>query len=105
MADPAQTTQVALQACESFWYGFGGAVIGEVFTLWKIRELKKEELPHWVFSLTYWIPTILMILVGGGLAFLYTKSGSQMSPLIAAHIGASAPIIIGSLVGKAPDIK
>jgi hypothetical protein len=46
-----------------------------------------------------------MILAGGVLVWIYHKSGLDLKPIIAVNIGASDPLIIGSLVQtKPPEI-
>ena len=42
--------------------------------------------------------------VWGGLAFAYVDSGNSLNALLAINIGASAPLILGSLVSTAPTI-
>ncbi len=45
-----------------------------------------------------------MILSGGALVAIYLGSGVTMTPLLAVNIGASAPLILQSLVSQAPPI-
>ena len=84
-----------------FWHGLMGGFFAELCGWWKIR---REPTPlycaHWV----YWTTTVLMIISGGGLAFVYARSGLTLSPIIAVNIGASAPLIIGSLMGETPKL-
>jgi hypothetical protein len=48
--------------------------------------------------------TILMVLSGGGLVVIYMKSSIAVAPILAVNIGASAPLILGTLVAQAPVI-
>ena len=89
------------------WVGFGwglfGGIIVEIASFYKFRFSKEK--PHWFKSRFYWLITISMILIGGGLVVMYLNTGQMsLSPLVAVNIGASAPTIIASLASKAPNI-
>jgi hypothetical protein len=45
-----------------------------------------------------------MILSGGGLVAIYLKSSIHVAPILAVNIGASAPLILGTLVAQVPAI-
>lgn len=87
----------------SFLYGLGGGFVPELVSVYRRRE--QAQLPQWFKSKLYWLPTIGMILAGGGLAAAYTGSGAQIGPLLAINVGASAPLIFGTLARTAPDIS
>ena len=53
----------------------------------------------------YWGITSLIIVSGGALVGIYLGSGVTMTPLLAVNIGASAPLILQSLVSQAPAIE
>ena len=61
-------------------------------------------LPAWVTSAWYWTVTILMIVSGGVLVVIYIRSSIAVAPFLAVNIGASAPLILGTLVAQAPAI-
>ena len=84
--------------------GILGGLLAEVFSLSKLRYLPRHELPLWLTSVWYWIITVLLILSGGVLVGNYLGSGVAMTPLLALNIGASAPLILQSLVSQAPAI-
>jgi len=46
-----------------------------------------------------------LIVSGGVLVSAYLGSGVAMTPLLAVNIGASAPLILQSLVSQAPAIE
>jgi hypothetical protein len=46
-----------------------------------------------------------MIAAGGGLAVVYVKSGVNLNALIAINVGASAPLILGTLGKEVPNVK
>lgn len=45
-----------------------------------------------------------MIALGGALPALYASFGTELNPLLAINLGASAPILIERIVGSVPDI-
>lgn len=105
---------------EYFMYGVFGGLLAELLGLYKLRTQVSAAFPAYLRSMTYffawlysrkninpfyWVVTIGMILAGGGLVWLYHKSGLEFKPIIAVNIGASAPLILGSLVqSKPPEI-
>jgi hypothetical protein len=91
-----------LSSFDAFLYGLGGGLVPELVALYKMRQ--QPQLPQWIRSWIYWLPTVAMIAAGGGLAAAYASSGSQIGPILALNIGASAPLILGSLSSAAPDI-
>lgn len=88
-----------------FWYGVAGGFLAELFGLWKLRHELDATLPPYLRSWFYWLMTGLMIGSGGLVSFVYLRSGVQLSPLLAVNVGASAPLIIGSLTAAAPKIN
>ena len=90
---------------QEFWYGVAGGFLAELFGLWKLRQELKETLPPYLRSWFYWLMTLLMIGSGGLVALVYVKSGVSLSPLLAVNVGASAPLIIGSLTAAPPKVN
>ena len=90
---------------EAFWYGILGGFVAELFGLWKLRHELGSNLPPYLRSWFYWFMTLLMIGSGGLVAFVYVKSGISLSPLLAVNVGASAPLIIGSLTAAPPKVN
>ena len=90
---------------EYFMYGVFGGLLAELLGLYKLRTQVSATFPAYLRSPFYWVVTIGMILAGGGLVWLYHKIGLEFKPIIAVNIGASAPLILGSLVqSKPPEI-
>jgi len=85
------------------WAVIGGA-LGEVLGLYQLRREAHDGLPEWVTSLFYWLVTGMMVLSGGLLALLYESSVQELKPLLAANVGASAPLIISGLTRRAPPV-
>ena len=89
---------------ECFIWGLFGGFLSEILGLFKLRQQLAKEFPMWLKSPIYWVITIGMILVGGILVIVYEQSDQILSPIMAVNIGASAPLIIGSLVAQTPPV-
>ena len=85
-----------------FLYGILGGFFAELAGLFKLRHQARKDLPTWLKSPFYWIITMLMILAGGFMVIIYTKAGIILNPLVAVNIGASAPLILGTIIAQAP---
>lgn len=94
-----------MEVMNGFLFGILGGFLAELFGLFKLRQQARQDLPLWFKSPFYWIVTILMIAAGGGLVVVYMKSGIDLKPIIAVNVGASAPLIIGTLVAQTPSLK
>ena len=90
-----------MEIYEGILYGLGGGILAELSGLYKLRQ---QALPDFLKSPFYWVTTIAMIGAGGGLVSAYIGSGSQLSPILAVNLGASAPLIIGSLANQIPPV-
>jgi hypothetical protein len=89
---------------EGFLYGLLGGLLSEVLGLFRLRQQAPETLPVWLKSWFYWATTLLMMAAGGGLVDIYLRSGIAIQPILAVNVGASAPLLIGSVLGQAPSI-
>jgi len=87
---------------EFFLYGVVGGVFAELLGLYKLRTQAPAAYPAYLRSAFYWSVTTAMVLAGGVLVWIYSRSGLDMKPLIAVNIGASAPLILGSLIQTTP---
>ena len=90
---------------EGFLYGLFGGILAELLALFKLRHQSAQSLPVFLRSKFYWIVTIAMMCAGGGLAAVYLNSGIRLIPILAVNLGASAPLIFGSLVAQVPPIS
>ena len=88
---------------EGFLYGVFGGFLAELLGLFRLRHEVPGSFPTYIKSPFYWIVTSLMILAGGVLVVVYLKSAFSLNALIAVNLGASAPLIIGSLVSQTPQ--
>lgn len=98
MADPMTLLQ-------GFGWGLLGGVLPEFYILYNLRQDFHSSKPKWVGSWFYWIVTIGMVLLGGGAVAFYLYSGTSVTPLLAIHIGAATPTLIGSLIKAKPDVE
>jgi hypothetical protein len=87
-------------------FGFLGAVAAEILALYKLRQIVPTQYPHYLKSFFhYWVPTILMSLMGGVIAVAYALDGTQFGTVLAMNIGASAPLVIGTWTKDIPKIS
>jgi hypothetical protein len=92
-----------LDILDAFLLGLVGGLVPEFVTAYRLR--KEPQMPQWFKRWNYWVPTFLMILAGGGLAALYTDSGTKLGPILAVNIGATAPLILGTISATAPTLS
>ena len=86
------------------WLGLAGGCAAEALKWYRIREELHEGLPAYAKSWLYWAVTGIMAAMGGLLVFVYQASDEvSLSPILALNIGASAPLILGTLAGQTPQ--
>ena len=84
--------------------GLAGGCAAETLKWYRIREELHKGVPAHAKSWLYWAVTGIMAAMGGLLVFVYQASeGVNLSPILALNIGASAPLILGTLVGQIPQ--
>jgi len=93
-----------MHLAEGFLYGVLGGFLAELLGLFRLRQQAPGTLPLWLKSWFYWFVTVLMMLAGGVLVVIYLQSGIAIQPILAVNVGASAPLIIGSLVSQTPAL-
>ena len=89
---------------ESILWGLAGGVAAELLHWFHLRKELYKGVPEWARSWGYWIVTAVMAGMGPLLVALYESAGSELSPILAFNIGASAPLILTSLVRQVPPI-
>lgn len=92
-----------LSELEALAFGVLGGLVPELVALYRLR--REPQLPVWFKSPIYWAITLAMIAAGGGLSVLYVRSGVNLTAILALNVGASAPLILGTIGNKAPDVK
>jgi hypothetical protein len=83
-----------------FLVGLAGGAVLELLHWYNIR--RDPQLPAYAGSPFYWIITILMAVVGGGLALLYF--GSQADAIVTFHVGLSTPLILQKLTTTVANV-
>jgi hypothetical protein len=71
-------------------WGFAGSMAVEIIVLHESWD-GADDVPAKYKKIQFWVVRFLVACVGGGLAYAY---GIEGNPLLAANIGASAPLII-----------
>ena len=85
--------------------GLAGGCASEALKWYRIREELHKGVPAYAKSWLYWTVTGIMATMGGLLVFAYQVSDEvSLSPILALNIGASAPLILGTLAGRIPHI-
>lgn len=79
MTDISSEVAVFLSSMQGFIYGIVGGCCAELIGWYKIRTTLYKSYPDFAKSMVYWVLTILMILTGGGLVYVYIESGSPQS--------------------------
>jgi hypothetical protein len=85
------------------WFAFAGALgikLLELAELNKVEKVKRPDLKHW----TYWVPFLIAPILGGGLAFAYVQSGTDLSPILAINIGISAPVTLRAMAQRPSEV-
>lgn len=83
------------------WFAVSGAFgikLLEIAELYKVPILKRPDLKDWL----YWVPFLIIPILGGGLAHAYVTTGMVLSPILAIHVGASAPITFRAMAQGSP---
>lgn len=89
----------------TFLYGVGGGFASEALKWFRIREELHRGIPDYARKWPYWLVTLVMIVIGGSLAYIHqASSGINLTPLLAVNIGVSAPLILSALLRKAPQL-
>ena len=85
--------------------GLAGGVAAEMLQWFKVRKELHRGIPDWARHWPYWVITVAMVGFGGLLVFIYQASKVEISPIIAFNIGASAPLILETLIGQVPQAE
>lgn len=86
----------------SVWFALSGGLAIKLLEITEVYKLSPAERPDFK-DVFYWIPFLVLPLLGGGLAQVYVSSDIVLSPLLAVNIGVSAPLILRAMVQAAPE--
>ncbi len=90
-----------MSGLEPVWFAAAGAFAIKLLELAELHTLPKLERPDtkdWL----YWLPFIIMPMLGGGLAYVYIVSEAKLTALLSVNIGVSAPLILRAMAGANP---
>jgi hypothetical protein len=82
-----------------FSIGIAGGAANELLHWWGLRE--NPNLPEYAKRAFYWIITLGMVLLGGGLAWM--QLGSHADALITFQVGLAAPMLLQKLATATPN--
>lgn len=82
---------------------FGGFAINAL-RLVDLSSVPRNERPATFSDPLYVLQFVLLPLLGGILAYVYNSSGTELTPILAVNIGASAPLILKSFASAIPSI-
>lgn len=85
----------------SVWFAMGGAFsikLLELAELHKLPAVERPDLKDWV----YWVPFVVLPILGGGLAYVYVSSDTFLSPILAVNVGVSAPLMLRAMAQVSP---
>lgn len=89
-------------ACFPVICAAAGALCVKLLELVEIHRIPAQLRPN-LREVIYWIPFAILPLVGGFLAYVYIKSGTPLSPMLALNIGVTAPLVFRSLAERLPE--
>ena len=79
----------------------GGGLAIQLLNLLELSNVPKDKRPD-LKDWLYWLPFLLSPVLSGFLAFVYLASGYDVKPVLALHLGASAPLILRAMAGAIP---
>lgn len=79
-----------------------GALCVKLLELVEIHRIPVHQRPN-LKELIYWVPFLILPMVGGFLAYVYIESGTILSPLLALNVGVTAPLVFRSLAERIPE--
>lgn len=85
----------------SVWFAMAGSLaikLLELAELHKLPTVERPDLKDWV----YWVPFLILPLLGGGLAYVYISSDTSLSPILSVNIGVSAPLMLRAMAQVNP---
>lgn len=78
---------------ETFIWGFSGSVAVEIANIYQVFQEENSKMPSRYKSGLFWFVRLILAIIAGGLALAYKID----NPILAANIGASAPLILQAL--------
>jgi len=73
------------------FFAFFGALALKLIELAELPHVARANIPNFRDPI-YWIPFIVLPILGAGLAYAYVMSDVVLKPMLAINVGASAPL-------------
>ena len=86
---------------QAVWFSVAGAFGIKLLELAELHKIPKVDRPD-LYDWLYWVPFVIMPLLGGGLAHAYVSSSALLSPILALNVGVSAPLILRAMAQVNP---
>lgn len=83
------------------WFAMLGALAVKLLELAELYKLPPVERPD-LKDCLYWLPFFILPLLGGGLAYVYVSSKTELTPILAVNIGISAPLMLRAMAQSIP---
>lgn len=68
----------------------------------EIHKLPVTQRPN-LKEFVYWVPFLVLPLIGGFLAYVYIESNTTLTPLLALNVGVTAPLVFRSMAERIPN--
>jgi hypothetical protein len=81
---------------EAVWFAAAGALGTKLLELAERPNMRRADRPD-LRDFWYWFAVLIMPLLGGGLAYMYLRSGVQLTPVLAVNVGISTPLILRTM--------
>lgn len=78
-----------------------GGLLIQLLSLAELYRIPKSRRPDFK-DFIYWLPYLINPFFGGILAYAYFDGQEHVNKLLAIHVGASAPLIIRSMISTLP---
>lgn len=82
-------------------YATFGALAIKLLELAELQNVSAAQRPDFK-DIIYWVPYLVMPLLGGGLAYVYVMSEIVLKPILAVNVGVSAPLILRAMAEANP---
>ena len=86
---------------DSILFASGGALAIKLLDLVELANVPKDRRPE-LKTFFYWLPFVILPLLGGFVAYAYIESGTTLTPILAINIGVSAPLIFRTMASSIP---
>lgn len=86
-----------------FLFGYFGGIAMNIMSWTELKNTPRPDRPETFSDPVYVVWFFVIPLLGGVLAYAYSTSGDNLTPIIAINVGMSAPLILKSLAAAIPQ--